>query len=250
MAGADDSGEAAAGPDFRPLYAQVKELMIRRMLDGAWRPGDILPSEGRLAAEFGVSQGTVRKALDEMAAQRLLVRQQGRGTFVARHDQERSLFHFFHIVGEDGEKELPSSRILDLRLARAEREQAALLALPPRAKVYNLLRIRTLQGEAVILERIALPASLFPDFSVPVGVELPDELYVLYQQKFGVTIVRAKERLRAVAADDFDASYLGVAVGTPLLEIDRVAISLDGVPVERRVSRCNTVRHRYAVEVV
>src|SRR5690349_6045144 len=166
MAGADDSGEAAAGPDFRPLYAQVKELMIRRMLDGAWRPGDILPSEGRLAAEFGVSQGTVRKALDEMAAQRLLVRQQGRGTFVARHDQERSLFHFFHIVGEDGEKELPSSRILDLRLARAEREQAALLALPPRAKVYNLLRIRTLQGEAVILERIALPASLFPDFSV------------------------------------------------------------------------------------
>jgi GntR family transcriptional regulator len=248
MAGAEQSGETA-GPDFRPLYAQVKELMIRRMLDGAWRPGDILPSEGRLAAEFGVSQGTVRKALDDMAAQQLLVRRQGRGTFVAKHDHQRSLFHFFHIVAEGGDKELPSSRILDVRLARADREQTKLLALPPRSKVYNILRIRTLQDEAVILERIALPAALFADFAVPVGVELPDELYMVYQQKYGVTIVRAKERLRAVAADDFDASYLGVAVGTPLLEIDRVALSLDGVPVERRVSRCNTLRHRYAVEV-
>src|SRR5258707_13395026 len=88
------TGEA---PDFRPLYAQVRALMIRRMVRGEWRPGDILPSEGRLAVEFGVSQGTVRKALDEMAAQNLVVRQQGRGTFVAQHSEAHALFHFFHI---------------------------------------------------------------------------------------------------------------------------------------------------------
>jgi GntR family transcriptional regulator len=246
----NDGGETTAGPDFRPLYTQVKDLLVRRMVSGEWRPGDILPSESRLAAEFGVSQGTVRKALDEMAAQNLLVRRQGRGTFIAKHDSARSLFHFFHIVDEGGEKEPPTSRILDLRLARPDREEAKLLGLPARAKVWKLLRIRTLQGSPVILERIALPAAIFPDFSVPVGVELEDELYVLYQETYDVTIVRAKERIRAVAADDFDASYLGVAVGSPILEIDRVALSLDGLLVERRLSRCNTEKHRYATEVV
>src|SRR5262249_52393858 len=215
------------------------------MVAGEWRPGENLPSEGRLASEFGVSQGTVRKALDEMAAQNLLVRQQGRGTFVAKHDRQRSLFHFFHIVGEDGVKELPTSRMLELRTERAEREEAALLRLPPRARVHRLLRVRTLQGRAVILERIALPAAIFPGFAVPLGVELPDELYVLYQQRFDVTIVRAEEKLRAVAADALDARHLGLARGAPLLEVDRVALSLDGVPVERRVSRCNTAHHHY-----
>src|SRR5450432_187735 len=96
------------GPDFRPLYAQVKALMIRRMLRGDWRPGALLPSEARLAAEFGVSQGTMRKALDEMATQNLVVRQQGRGTFIARHSQRGALFHFFHIRDESGIKELPT----------------------------------------------------------------------------------------------------------------------------------------------
>jgi GntR family transcriptional regulator len=238
-----------AAPDFRPLYAQVKDLLIRRMVAGEWRPGEILPSEGRLAVEFGVSQGTVRKALDEMAAQNLVVRQQGRGTFLAKHDRQRSLFHFFHIVGEDGAKELPTSRILELRMARAERDEARLLELPSRARLVKLLRIRTLQGSAVILERIALPAGLFPDFTVPVGVELPDELYMLYQQKYAVTIAKADEKLRAVAADAIDASHLGVAPGTPLLEVDRVALSLDGVPVERRLSHCNTAHHHYTAEL-
>ena len=244
-----DTAASLAAPDFRPLYAQVKDLLIRRMLAGEWRPGDVLPSEGRLALEFGVSQGTVRKALDEMAAQNLLVRQQGRGTFVAKHDRQRSLFHFFHIVGEDGVKELPTSRILELRTWRAEREEAALLRLPARSRVHKLLRVRTLQGHAAILERIALPVGIFPDFTVPVGVELPDELYVLYQQKFGVTIVRAEEKLRAVAADALDATHLGVASGAPLLEVDRIALSLDGIPVERRVSRCNTEHHHYTAEL-
>src|SRR5579872_4407157 len=115
---------ATASPDFRPLYAQVKQLMIGRLVRGEWRPGEVLPSEISLAASFGVSQGTVRKALDEMAAQNLLVRRQGRGTFVAQHSQPHALFHFFHIRGESGAKELPTGRVLKLRRNAADREQA------------------------------------------------------------------------------------------------------------------------------
>src|ERR1700746_328931 len=119
---ADENAAAVEeGPDFRPLYAQVRELMIRRMLRGDLRPGELRPSEGRLAAEFGVSQGTVRKALDEMATQNLVVRQQGRGTFIAEHSQQHALFHFFHIRDESGVKEMPTGRVLALRRIRADR---------------------------------------------------------------------------------------------------------------------------------
>lgn len=244
-----DSTAAAAGPDFRPLYAQVRELMIGRMLRGEWRPGDLLPSEGRLAAEFGVSQGTVRKALDEMAAQNLLVRQQGRGTFVAQHSAQHALFHFFHIRDESGRKKLPTGTILSLRQRRADRGEARRLALPPRVGVYAIERLRALRGAPVIFERLLLPAALFPGLDLELGRELPDELYILYQQRFGVTVTRAEERLRAVAADPRDAEVLGLAAGTPLLEIDRIARGLDGSPIEWRLSRCNSARHHYYSEI-
>jgi GntR family transcriptional regulator len=245
----DRPAPVADGPDFRPLYAQVKELMIRRMVRGAWRPGDILPSEGRLAAEFHVSQGTVRKALDEMAVQNLVVRQQGRGTFIAEHSQQHALFHFFHIRDESGVKEMPTGRVLAFRYGRADREQAHRLALPSRAPVIAILRLRVLRGRPVILERITLPAALFPDLDLPIDRELPDELYILYQQRFGITIARAQERLRAVAADKLDAQSLAVGERSPLLEIDRVALSLDGNPVEWRLSRCNSAHHHYYSEI-
>lgn len=244
------TGSAAAeAPDFRPLYAQVRELLIGRLVRGDWRPGEVLPSEGRLAAEFGVSQGTVRKALDEMAAQNLVVRQQGRGTFVARHSQKHALFHFFHIRDEGGVKELPTGRVLAMRAVRADRETAQRLLLAPRSRVWEILRLRALKRAPVILERIAVPATLFPRLALPLGRELPDELYVLYQERFAVTVARAEEKLRAVAADAVDAAALGVAEGSPLLEIDRLALSLDGSPVEWRCSRCNTAHHHYYAEI-
>jgi GntR family transcriptional regulator len=236
-------------PDFRPLYAQVKELLIRRLVEGRWRPGDALPSETSLAAELGVSQGTVRKALDEMAAVNLLERRQGKGTFVARHSRHRALFHFFHIVGEDGRKELPSSRILGLRTRAATREERRRLDLAPKARVHWMLRLRTIGGAPVLLERIAIPEALFPGLALPVGEELPDELYETYEQRFGVTIARAAERLRAVAAGAEEARHLQVPPGAPLLEIDRIALALDGVAAEWRVSRCATAHHHYIAEI-
>jgi len=239
----------AESPDFRPLYAQVKELLIARLVRGEWRPGEVLPSEFSLAATFGVSQGTVRKALDEMAAQNLVVRRQGRGTFVAQHSQPQALFHFFHIRDEGGTKELPTGLVLELRGDRADRAQTTCLKLPARARVWEMRRVRVLRGKPVILERITLPAALFAGLTLPIGSEFPDELYILYQEKFGVTVARAEEKLRAVAADSLDAKALGVAKGTPLLEIDRVALSLDGTPVEWRLSRCNTARHHYLSEI-
>src|SRR6185437_16486774 len=105
--------ETSAGGTFsyRPLYIQVKDSLIRRLIDGAWQPGQIIPSETDLAREIGVSQGTIRKALDTMTAENLLVRRQGRGTYVAEPAESRILFQYFRIVPDSGEASFPDSRI-------------------------------------------------------------------------------------------------------------------------------------------
>src|SRR3954467_10464577 len=105
---------------YRPLYRQVKELLIKRLGDGSWTPGQLLPREPEIAADLGVSPGTVRKALDEMSAESLLVRRQGRGTFVASHDEARILFQFFRMVSDTGVRRFPESRTISVSVAKAD----------------------------------------------------------------------------------------------------------------------------------
>ena len=234
-------------PKAQPLYAQVKALMMQRLIAGQWRPGEVLPSEFQLADMFGVSQGTVRKALDALAADNVLVRRQGRGTFVAEHDDHRALFHFFHLVGPDGERRLPESRLISVRKGQANRLEADRLSLGRGAPVIRIRRLRRLDGRPAIAETITVPQSLFPDLADI--REVPNTLYDLYERRYGITIARAVERLAAIAADDRDAELLDVRPGAPLLEIDRTALALDGTPVEWRVSRCVTETHHYRVEL-
>jgi len=234
---------AAATGGSNPLYRQVRALLVDRMIKRVWRPGEALPSEMQLAAELGVSQGTVRKALDDLVAQSLLVRRQGRGTFVNEHDQRRSLFHFFKLVSDRGEHRLPTSRLLGIKTAPAGPDEAAALDLRSGSRVIRIARVRSLGGRPAIFERISVPAALFPGLGR--DQPLPNTLYALYAERFGVMVAEAREQLRAVAADATAARRLGVAVNAPLLEIRRVAIALDGRPVELRVSLCETGDCRY-----
>jgi GntR family transcriptional regulator len=243
----DVSPQTTEAPRAQPLYAQVKTLILQRLIAGQWRPGELLPSEFQLAAQFGVSQGTVRKALDELAAENVVVRRQGRGTFVAEHDDHRALFHFFHLVGPDGERRLPVSRFISVRKGLANSMEAERLAIDRGDTVIRIRRVRLLDGRPAISETIAVAQARFPDLADI--REVPNTLYDLYERRYGVTIARAVESLSAVAADDRDVKLLEIAPGTPLLEIDRTALALDGRPIEWRVSRCLTGRHRYLVEL-
>jgi GntR family transcriptional regulator len=152
-------------------------------------------------------------------------------------------------VNLNNEKELPNSKVLSLNQERSTTEQASRLQLRPKALVHNLLRIRFLDGRPVILERIILPARLFPDFTLPVGKEMSEELYVFYEQNFGVSIATAEERLTAVAADALAVEHLGVSENSPLLKIDRVALTLGGTPVEWRIGLYSTESHCYHVSL-
>jgi GntR family transcriptional regulator len=238
-----------AVPGFRPLYLQVKDLLIQRLATGSWRPGEALPSEFGLAAEFKVSQGTVRKALDELAAQNLVVRHQGKGTFAAQHTPQRALFHFFHLVSDDGARALPGSRVLSLKTAKADRHESGRLALRLGTSVVRLKRVRLLGDEVAIFERIALPAARFPDFVRRLPADVPNEVYRYYEDAYGVTVARAVEKLKAVEATAEEGKALGLPRGAALLEIDRIAYAIDGRAVEWRLSRCSTAKHHYVSEI-
>lgn len=228
-----------------PLYMQIKELFITNISDGQWSPGDLIPSEIQLAQQLGVSQGTVRKAITELVEQNVLTRRQGRGTFVAYHDTQRALFHFFHIVDDNGQKVLPDSKTLACRRKRASRLESAKLQLGVGESVIRIERIRKLNDHPTILETITLPSQPFAELGNVGACDLPNMLYELYEKKFGITIHSAEEHLRAVAASNHDASLLDLTIGTPLLEIERVAMTLDKLPVELRISRCITSHHHY-----
>ncbi len=238
-------------PERQPLYAAVRDAVLERIGSGLLAPGDMLPSEFALADEFQVSQGTVRKALDDLAARNLVVRRQGKGTFVAAHTPERALFHFFHIVADDGARELPTkSRVLSCRRRRPDRGEAEALSLDRADRVVEIRRIREMDRKAAIAETVCVPARWFPDLDKRAIEEVPNELYQMYEERYGITVHRASEKLRAVAASADDAAALGIKPGAPLLEISRVAETLDGRPVELRRSRCLTIGRHYQSIIV
>jgi len=232
-------------PRYRPLYQQVYDFLVRQIAAGEWGPGESLPSEQALAGRLNVSQGTVRKALDALAADSLIDRRQGKGTYVAEHTNDRALFRFFRMARPGGARVLPTSTgdVLKRRTARAG--EVARLALKPGVEVWEVSRVRLMDGEPAVFEKIVVPAALFP------GLErhdpLPNALYALYQREYGVNIVSAEEELRADTARKDDCRRLKLAPGAALLHIDRVAVSLEGTRVEWRASRCDTTHFVYAV---
>jgi GntR family transcriptional regulator len=231
---------------FKPLYQKVRETLTQRIADGRWKAGQIVPSETQIAADLGVSQGTIRKALDDMTAARLLVRQQGRGTFVATHDEARILFQFFKLKPDDGAGVFPESEVLGVTTAAASAEEAAKLALFKGEPVIRIRRLRSQAGTRCIVETIILPSAIFDGLQEG---SIPNNLYAAYAERFGITIAGGSEILKAVSASEEDARDLGLSRGAPLLLIDRVATALDGRPMEWRVSLCDTSRIHYAAEL-
>jgi GntR family transcriptional regulator len=238
---------AHASLAYRPLYRQVKELLIKRLGDGSWSPGQLLPSEPEIAAGLGVSPGTVRKALDEMSSESLLVRRQGRGTFVASHDEARILFQFFRMVSDTGERRFPESRVISVSLAKADERAAARLGITAKDSVVTIERVRSLDGRPCIHEYIVLPRAMYP--GIERIRELPNNLYALYSTRYGVTIARGSESLKAVAAGKRQVELLGCEAREPILSIDRVALGVDGTRAEWRTSLCRTDRAHYLSEL-
>lgn len=244
-----DSAAPPAGPAFSPLYQQIKSLLVRSLQEGEWKPGEAIPSELELAARFRVSQGTVRKAIDELATENLLVRRQGKGTFVATHAEEQIQYRFLRLMPDDGESAGWERHFLDCRRMRAPAEVARALAL--KAGEPALLVRRTLgrDGVPVVLDEIWLPAGPFKGLTAERLAQYAGPMYGLFETEFGVRMIRAEEKIRAVAADEVAAGLLQVPPGFPLLSVERLAHTYGDQPVELRRGLYNTSAHYYRNEL-
>ncbi|WP_454689478.1 GntR family transcriptional regulator [Achromobacter aloeverae] len=228
-----------------PLYEQIKHALLTALAHGEWKQGDAIPPEKALAERFGVSIGTLRKAIDELAAENILVRHQGRGTYVAVHTRNPHFFKFFRVVRQDGKKAYPTTQLMRFRRARATALVREKLGLASGAHVFEFNNVLSLNGDVVMVDDICLPEALFPGLTEQQLRDRPSTLYSLYQDAFGVNVIGTDERLRTGVADAAQAQWLGVAEGEPLLQIRRVAYSYHRMPVEWRISHVNTEAYEY-----
>jgi GntR family transcriptional regulator len=232
-------------PAAGPLYLQVRQQILGAIAAGVWPADAAIPAEAALAAHFGVSIGTVRKAVDELVASQVLQRHQGRGTYVTQHNARRLMFHFFHIVGIDGRKDYPQVTTLEFHAARADVAAAALLKIAPSERVFRIRNRLSLSGRDAIVDDITLPAELFPGLTERVFTQRDNTIYHLYQSRFGINVLRTNERLRALPAPADIAAQLGVEPGAPLLRVQRLATTYRDRPVELRMSHVNTGLYEY-----
>jgi GntR family transcriptional regulator len=245
MSGAESTSPSDAAPAFSPLYQQIKSLLVKRLQAGEWQPGGAIPSEFELAARFKVSQGTVRKAIDEMAADNLVVRRQGKGTFVATHAEQATQFRFLRLTPDDGSPPALQRRLLDCRSMRPPPDVKHALGLATGEPAVQVRRLLLADDVPVVLDDLWLPGAAFHGLTAERLQAWRGPLYRLFEAEFSVPMIRATEKLRAVAARAEDAALLAVAVGAPLLSVERLSFTYGDRPVELRRGLYHTAAHHY-----
>lgn len=241
-------GRRSRTPKHSPLYQQIKALIVEHLSQGEWRAGQIIPSELELAARYGVSQGTVRKAIDELAAEHLLVRRQGRGTFVATHTERQTRYRFLRLRSQTTPQAVQESTQRDFIACRnepADARVAAALAVPPDAPVLYARRLLRFGGAPAILEDLWLPTERFDGLTAQRLANYDGPMYALYEAEFAVHMVRAEEKLRAVLPGATEAQLLDISPETPVLSVERVACSYDDTPMELRLGLYRTDTYYY-----
>lgn len=250
-AGRRDASAAADKP--LPLYRQAKRDLQKMIEAGRYASGKALPSEAVLAGALGISIGTLRHAVDELVHEHVLVRHQGKGTFVAPHNRARFMFQFFHVEPrpdpEDGPAvhapEYPDIACIGFARERADLAEARALRIRAGDPVWRIENRLALRQRPVVHDRITLPVARFRQLTEQQLLARPSTLYALYQTDFGITVLGTRERARAVAAGRAVARVLALPEGCPVIEVHRLALTFGDKPVEYRVSTINTQAHDY-----
>jgi GntR family transcriptional regulator len=242
-----DNKISSPGPAFQPLYKQVEEHVTQLIVEQRWKPGEMLPNEFQLAGEMGVSQGTVRKALNSLTTAKILTRKQGIGTFVSEHTGHHGLYRFFPLIADGKSPELPKAELLSIQVQAAAKDVLSALELKAKDKVVVLNRRRILNNEFCVAENIFLPRKYFKGLNK--DSEIPHTLYHFYQTQFGLTVHHTQDSIKAVLASKEDVKTLGIKSGEALLQVTRIAHSLDGKAMEYRISRCRSDKYHYLVEL-
>lgn len=232
-----------------PLFRQVKRRLLQLIEANHYAPGDCLPSESELSSTLKVSIGTLRKAVDELVHENVLLRRQGKGTFVTQHNHDRFLFQFFHLErrGRDAyqEPEYPQVHCVGFERTKATEVEAEALQLRSGDPVFQIANRLTLSGIPTVYDQLCISALMFKGLTEKKFIERPGTIYQFYQQAYGITVLRAQERARAVSANRDVSRILNVPTGLPMMEVHRVALTFGEKPVEYRISTVNTQHFDY-----
>jgi GntR family transcriptional regulator len=235
--------------DGIPLYHQLKEIFLEKIASGEWPPGEHIPPEGRLCADYGVSRGPVRQALDQLVREGLLTRKQGKGTWVLPRKIERSLgrlYSFTSLISQQGLQ--PAARLLSFETVQPGAGVERSLALAPGQTVYKIARIRLADGEPLVLETIHVSTALCPGLTAQKVEEKP--LYAILEVDYRLLPARARQYFEAVVADEFEARLLGIAPGAPLLLLQNITYAANGAPVVLSKAILRGDRLRYYVDLI
>ena len=223
----------------RPLYVQVRDALAKRIAAGEWKPGAVMPNEGDLAGQFGVSPGTMRKALELLESERLLTRRQGRGTFVKDPTAEDRVVRYCNLRGPRGKAIRGDIKTLEINEVAAEEPERSRLQLTQDERVYRLKRARAYEGVAFMVEDVALPAALFPGL---VERNVSPLALLELAQAYGILLGKGEETVSIGAASVWASDALRTAKASPVLFLDRVILTRDGRPAEWRRGECVPTR--------
>ncbi len=186
-----------------PLYKEVRDQIVESLIRGEWQPEELLPSERRLSERFNVGMSTIRAAIGELVQANILIRKQGKGTFVSHHNDRGSRYRFFNVVRNDGVKTPFDRKLTSLKREKASADLLTVFSFPRpnRAEIIRLrMKFVTGGGPPFAICEVVIPAHVFADIN---AADISDErtsLYAVYQEKFGVNIIRVVEQLSAVKA--------------------------------------------------
>ena len=232
-----------------PLYIQVKQKITQELMSGNWRAGGLIPSEIELAQSYQVSQGTVRKAIDELSIEKILIRRQGKGTYVTTHNEEQIQLRFLRLTSTKGNKEKLESQLLSFEKTRVNSYVANRLNLRPGSSVYKIKRVLTFARKPLILDEIYISTIPFKGLNAEMINQKKGSLYRLYESNYGIQMLNADEKIKAVSAEAEVSKLLNIKKGHPILGIERVSYTYGNKPIEWRLGLCLTDEYHYQTEL-
>ena len=234
---------------MNPLYIQVKKRITQSLISAEWSPGQSIPSEVELAKKYNVSQGTVRKAIDDLAADKILIRRQGKGTFVSTHNEENIQLRFLRLTEKSGKKEKVENKLISFEKEKASNQIANALGVNTSSTLISIKRLLTFNGSPLILDLIKIPSDSFRGLNANKVIEKKGSMYRMYETDFGIQMLHADEKIKAVEANNESSSMLNIAEGSPLLSVERLSYTYDDKPIECRLGLCVTLNHYYKTEL-
>jgi GntR family transcriptional regulator len=231
----------------QPLYSQVANELVGFISKGAWKPGEVIPNEIDLARRLGVSTGTMRKALDKLEASHLIIRRQGRGTFVLDQTGIDNRLRFDLIRLADGSSIHAISETLEEGFGPASKEECRELLLDEKDQILRATRVKNHDGRNLVYENISLAAKRFPGIERESGVV--DYLLTGLAQKYGVILGQAIEQLTLCQVTEKIAEVLSLPVSSVVLKLQLVVYSFSGDPLMLRTAFSHLPNAKYVVKI-